>query len=144
MVRYVIDASVAVKWFVPFKAEEAHVNQALRLLDLFLHSEISCYQPPHFIAEMIAVLPRLCPEQAAACVHDLLNMDFRYLETTEVYAKACELSLSLKHHTFDTLYHAVALNTAGAVFITADEVYFRKAQSLGQIARLQDFEGLGI
>jgi predicted nucleic acid-binding protein len=139
MTRYVIDASVAVKWFVPFKAEEDHLNEALQLLELFLNSEIGCYQPPHFIAEMIAVLTRLCPQQAVANVHDLLNMDFRYLETTEVYATACELSLSLKHHTFDTLYHAVALNTPGAILITEDEVYFRKAHSLGQIVRLRDY-----
>lgn len=35
--------------------------------------------------------------------------------------------------------HAVALETQGETFITADEIYYRKAQSLGRILLLQDY-----
>jgi predicted nucleic acid-binding protein len=41
---------------------------------------------------------------------------------------------------FDTLYHAVALQTPGCTLVTADKVYYRKAKVLGQIQLLEDFE----
>jgi len=137
--RYVIDTSVAIKWFLPNKPEESHVNQAILILNLFFAGEVECYQPPHFFAEVIGVLIRLRPESAAENLTDLLNMDFYRVETPQSYTTACSLSVELKHHTFDTLFHAVALETSGATFITADEVYYRKARNLGQILLLQDF-----
>ena len=45
----------------------------------------------------------------------------------------------LKHHLFDTLYHALAFTIPGAVLVTADRRYFDKARHLGQIAWLPDF-----
>jgi len=139
MTRYVIDANVAIKWFLPFRAEENHLNQALQILALLSDGEIECYQPPHFIAEVIGVLARLRPDYANESLTDLLNLDFQCIETAESYATACSLAIELKHHLFDTLYHAVALETTGAILITADEVYYRKAQGYGRILLLQDY-----
>jgi hypothetical protein len=48
------------------------------------------------------------------------------------------MSIALKHHLFDTLYHAVALEEQ-ATLVTADEVYFGKAKDLGAIQLLGDF-----
>jgi predicted nucleic acid-binding protein len=121
------------------RQEEAHVEEALQILNVFSEGEAQCYQPPHFVAEVMGVLTRLRPEKAQANLRDLLNMDFQNVEMTAVYATACELSMELKHHIFDTLYHAVALNTPGAILVTADEAYYRKAQSIGRILRLQDY-----
>ncbi len=139
MTRYVIDTSVAIKWFLPLKAEESHVEEALQILNRVLVGEIECYQPPHFITEVIGVLTRLRPEKAAENLTDLLNMDFHRVETSKSYATACSLSIELNHHTFDTLFHAVALETQGTTLITADEKYYRKAQSLGRNLLLKDY-----
>lgn len=76
MTRYVIDTSVTVKWFLPLKADESHLEEALQILNRILVGEIECYQPPHFITEVIGVLARLRPEKAAENLTDLLNMDF--------------------------------------------------------------------
>jgi predicted nucleic acid-binding protein len=139
MSRYVIDASVAIKWFLPMQEEENSLNEAMQLFSLFLQGNIVCYQPPHFIAEMIGVLTRLCPDKAVANLTDLLDMDFQRVENAELYLTAGALSIQLKHHTFDTLYHAVAINTAGVMLITADDAYYRKAHTVGHIVRLQDY-----
>lgn len=40
MTRYVIDTSVAIKWFLPLKAEESHVSKALQILNHVLVGEI--------------------------------------------------------------------------------------------------------
>jgi predicted nucleic acid-binding protein len=50
-----------------------------------------------------------------------------------------DLALRYRHHLFDTLYHAVALHTPGAVLVTADERYYNKTRLEGQISVLADF-----
>ena len=45
MIRYVIDASVAIKWLVPENPEEQDVPQALALLDTLRNGGIALYQP---------------------------------------------------------------------------------------------------
>ena len=60
------------------------------------------------------------------------------LRSPETYATALDLAVRHRHHLFDTLYHAVALHTPGAVLVTADERYYNKARLEGQIALLAD------
>ncbi len=57
----------------------------------------------------------------------------------EIYSTAIDLSARYRHHLFDTLYHAVALNTPGATLITADAVYYRKTERSGRILLLKDY-----
>jgi predicted nucleic acid-binding protein len=56
-----------------------------------------------------------------------------------VYLSACELARSLGQHVFDTLYHAVALETPSAMLVTADERYYHKAVGRASILLLDRF-----
>ncbi len=96
--------------------------------------------PPHFIAEVAAVLSREKPDDAKADLADLLNMEFQRVESSASYATACDLAIRLNHHLFDTLYHAVALHEPNATLITADRRYYDKAKSIGQITLLGDIQ----
>ena len=61
-----------------------------------------------------------------------------------VNERGCEvitLSINLGQHLFDTLYHAVALDTPEAVLVTADQRYLRAAQRRGRICALRDWRG---
>ena len=136
---WVIDASVALKWFLRFRAEEDHVPQAIALLEQTLSGVAEAVQPPHFYVEMAAVLAREKPDTAREDMNDLLQLDFRVAEGPELYALAIDLSRRYGHHLFDTLYHAVALLHPGAVLVTADRRYFAKAQKEGRIVLLGDF-----
>jgi predicted nucleic acid-binding protein len=97
------------------------------------------YQPPHFLAEVAAVVSRLKPDRAQQYIDDLAQLNINWASPTVAYGRAIELARQLDHHLFDTLYHAVALSIPGAVLVTADRRYFAKAQHLGQIAWLADF-----
>lgn len=138
MMRYVLDASVAIKWMVPENPEEQDVPQALVLLDALRNGGITLYQPAHWEAEIAAVLARISPATATKKMVALRALAFTRVNDTTVYATACDLAIRLNHHLFDTLYHAVALHTPEATLVTADRRYFDKAQSIGQIARLGD------
>lgn len=135
----VIDASVAIKWFLAFKPDEDHAGVALTILEAAVLGSIKLIQPPHFIAEVAAVLARTKPDEAQDDLLDLQNIERRTLDTPEIHATALELAIRHQHHLFDTLYHAVALHTPGATLITADRRYYDKARTEGQIILLSDW-----
>lgn len=70
--RYVVDASVAVKWFFQSAPDEDHLDCAITLLPASRAPTMQFVQPPHFIAEVAAVLVRKKPEDAEADLRDLL------------------------------------------------------------------------
>jgi predicted nucleic acid-binding protein len=135
----VLDASVIVKWIFSDRAEEVHSFQALQILQLIKESRVTVLQPPHWLAEVAAVVARLDPGRGRQAVSLLHALEFPVVTGVEIFHKACHLSASLKQHVFDTLYHAVALTEPGTVLVTADEQYYRKASSVGRIVRLKEF-----
>ena len=135
----VVDASVAVKWLLWRTQIEPDYEIALRILEESDSGRIRIMQPPHWRAEVLAVIARLEPAMAGDAL-DLLNRaEKQVLGTDAVYTRAVQLSHRLGHHLFDTLYHAVALE-AGARLVTADERYFSVAKSEGAIQSLSDFK----
>lgn len=134
----VVDTSVAAKWFLHFRREEEHAQHALAILAGIDDGRVRMIQPPHFIAEMGAVLAREKPQDALADLADLMAVEFEQDGDPALYETACTLALRLGHHLFDTLYQAVALHTPGAVLVTADRKYFDKAKTVGAIAYLPD------
>lgn len=139
MNRYVVDASVAVKWFVGDAPDEGNITEALRLLELGATGNAMFMQPPHWVAEIAAVLTRRIPWLTSDNIADLLLLDcVRIVEAAPVYQRAITLSQALNHHLFDTLYHAVALEE-NATLITADRRYYDKARAVGGVMMLEDF-----
>jgi len=134
----VVDASVAAKWFLRSRRDEAHVAQALAILAGIDDGRVRMLQPPHFIAEIGAVLAREKPQDAQADLADLMAVEFEQAGDPALYPTACKLSVQLGHHLFDTLYHALALHTPGARLVTADRKYFDKARGIGHISYLPD------
>jgi len=135
----VADASVALKWFLADSADEDHSQQALAILEAAAQGLLQLLQPVHFIAEVAAVLVRLKPHDAQDNLLDLLRLEQQTADTPEIYATAMDLAERLDHHLSDTLYHAVALHTPGARFVTADKRYHDKARHLGSIVLLTEF-----
>ncbi|MCE2392190.1 MAG: type II toxin-antitoxin system VapC family toxin [Proteobacteria bacterium] len=134
----VVDASVALKWFFRQRDDEAHTERAIALLERIGAGQLRMVQPPHFVAEVAAVLARKQPAGARSSLLDLQRLEWEVDESPAIYAAAFELSAALQHHLFDTLYHATALHTEGATLITADTAYYAKAHGRRGIARLQD------
>lgn len=139
MTRIVADASVVVKWLLPERDHESGVEPALTILQQVKQGNITLHQPPHWLAEVAAVVTRLSPATARRKIMALYDMECEVIETPEVYLTACELSIEFEHHVFDTLYHAVALHLGRATLVTADERYYQKARSRGGISLLSAF-----
>ena len=97
---------------------------------------VTLHQPVHFVAEVAAVLARELPDQALSLLGDLLDIQMQVIDNPAVMARAVDLAARHQHHLFDTLYHAVALETEDALLVTADAGYVRKAARDGQIISL--------
>jgi predicted nucleic acid-binding protein len=136
--RLVVDASVAVKWVLPDPAIESDTDRAAALLDAVRENRIELVQPPHWLAEVAAVITRLRPQVADEAVDLLDALDLAVEADAEIYKRASRIARQFDHHLFDTLYHALALER-DAVLVTADDRYLRKAGALGRIVSLGDW-----
>ncbi len=96
-------------------------------------------QPVHWLAEVAAVLSRLSPKSAARDIEMLHALELPVRDDVTTYSRACQLAVDLNRHVFDTLYHAVALETDSAILVTADVRYARAARSVGRIVELADW-----
>ena len=136
----VVDASVALKWFFRSRGDEPDVDRALALLKDIDAARLRMVEPIHFIAEVAAVLAREKPRQARDDVLDLLDIERDTVDTPGVYVSALDLAIRCGCHAFDTLYHAVALQSEGATLVTADRRYYEKTRTAGQITLLAHWE----
>jgi predicted nucleic acid-binding protein len=135
----VVDASVAIKWFLAFRPDEGDADKALELLQRAAAGRLKLHQPPHFLAEVAAVLAREKPADAHDDLLDLMAIEQSTDSSPDIYATALDLALRHGHPLFDTLYHAVALHTPGATLITADRRYYEKARNDGCIMLLGEW-----
>jgi predicted nucleic acid-binding protein len=138
-VTVVLDASVMVKWLLEDPQQEPGTDKATQLLERVVQGRESILQPPHWLVEVGAVLARLSPATAADDIVMLSALELPSADDPGILRRGCELAIELEQHLFDTLYHAVALETPDATLITADERYLRAAQRLGGIMNLTDW-----
>jgi len=137
----VIDASVVLKWCLHHHSEEQDSDTALAILEEYVHGRVRILQPVHWLAEAAAVLARVDPELSQDRVALLQDLEIPVTSSPEIWYDAVDLACGLRHHVFDTLYHAVARATPGSRLVTADDAYFSKASNHGSIVRLAVFDG---
>jgi predicted nucleic acid-binding protein len=134
----VVDASVSIKWFFPASAEEEYADKAVSLLRQVQSGQVTFVQPAHWLPEVVAVITRVRPEIAEQAIDYLSAMEVKVQQDADILKTASRLSLQFSHHLFDTLYHALAIQL-NAVFVTADEKYYRKAETMGCIQLLSSW-----
>ena len=90
----VVDASVAVKWFAEgdWALREGDIEPALELLKASTRGTMDFYQPPHFLAEVAAVVSRLNPDRAQQYCDNLAQLNITWAAPTVAYARAIELA----------------------------------------------------
>ena len=116
MILAVVDASVALKWFLHVRDTEPEQDRALSLLASIGDGTVQMVQPVHFVAEVTAVLAREKPDGALDDLLDLLDVECRVIETPETYATALTLSIRYRHHTVELMITSPgSRRTAGPV-----------------------------
>lgn len=135
----VVDAGVSIKWFFPASAQEQHTDQAVSVLLQVQSGQVTLVQPAHWLPEVVAVITRIRPEITEQAIDYLSAMEVKVQQDADILKTAARLSRQFPHHLFDTLYHALAIHL-NAVFVTADEKYYRKAETMGYIQLLSNWQ----
>ena len=136
---YVLDASVAVKWFS--NDHEPHRDKAIALQKLHISGRSRLAAPEFFLLEMTNALwfGKRFSEQEVAEGVDLLkdlslqleSLNWEHLHKTVAIAFAYKVSL------YDAAYVGLA-ETLGYPLVTADEVLLKKMRGHSIVLRLKD------
>jgi predicted nucleic acid-binding protein len=127
----VVDASVAVKWFLP-ETGESLVSEAIALLDEYDREEVRFAVPDLFYVETASAIwkavrvgrvPRAFGDQALVL---LTQRKFPTVPSLKLLDKAFQIAVDHGRTVYDSLYVALAVQT-NSQLITADE---RLANSL--------------
>lgn len=126
MNRFVIDASIAIKWVV----HEDDSSDALAILQKF-----SLSSPDLLIAECSNILwkkvkrAELAADEAIMAAHLIQRADVELLPTRHLMDGATRLAIELDHAAYDCIYLALAMERDWP-FVTADERFRRKLAQL--------------
>jgi len=137
MKPWVVDASVAAKWFLP----EPGAAAALRLLDGrhrlaapdLIRAEIGN------LAWKLHTRGVLDTNEASNIIEHFLSMPLEIHDSTYLLAPALQIAVATKHTVYDSLYLALAMELGGTV-VTADERWINALQgsSFAGFTRLLD------
>jgi len=137
-VRLVVDASVAVKWFI---AEPGH-EFAAALLEAFPERIASGF----VVVELANVLwkklgrAEICAFQAEEALRELPRFFQSFLPARDLVSRAPQLSLDLNHPVYDCLYLACA-EQESAKLATADARLAKKCANTSFAARFVFLDG---
>lgn len=140
MTRYVLDCSVATKWFVPEPLSEL----ALPLLEQLQSGSLDFVTPESFVAEFGHSMRRLVlggqisPELAYRAIDRLVALPIESVDARTIARPAMQLALTHMATFYDALYVALAARE-GLKVLTADDRMANAFASLDRIVRLRDY-----
>lgn len=130
MTKFVIDASIAVKWVV----DESGTPEALEL-----RKGTKLIAPDLLIAECANILwkkvqrDELVREEALLAARLLERADIELMPTRSLLEAAARIAIDLNHPAYDCLYLALAAAN-DCRFVTADERFLRSLRSARNVA----------
>ncbi|MGQ4892773.1 MAG: type II toxin-antitoxin system VapC family toxin [Candidatus Njordarchaeia archaeon] len=123
---YVVDTSIAVKWFVP----EAYSEQALEILRSFSEGEVELYAPSTLKIEFSNVIRKyyikglIGKEDVKKIIGSMSKIDLNYVDLSwGLLKQALDLALAFNLTVYDGVYLAIAKNVKG-ILVTADKRFY--------------------
>lgn len=123
MNRIVIDASVALKWFL---RDEKYGDLALSLLDRFVRGEIELSAPSLMVYEVINGLViaqrkgRIAEERVLHSISGFIDLGITFVDVTGLEARILHFCRAYDRSAYDASYLAVAEQESLAL-VTGDE-----------------------
>jgi predicted nucleic acid-binding protein len=139
MRRYVVDASVILKWVVGDE-QEPDQDKALKLLTTWAEGGAELSAPALWQYEVGNFLGRALPEEAAEKLNLLFNLNIKSVDLTDSIFRRCfNWMREEKVSFYDVSYLAVAFEIE-ATLITADETFVKKMQKTDCICLLKHLD----
>lgn len=139
MNRYVIDASVVLKWVLGNESE-ADQSNAENLLTAWVEGRVELAAPILWQYEVGNFLGREVPEEAAEKMELLLNLGITSVALNENMFRQCFVWMRENRVTFyDASYLAVAYEFQGTL-ITADKRFLGKMGKIDHVCLLRELD----
>jgi predicted nucleic acid-binding protein len=139
MKKYVVDASVILKWVVGHERESDH-EKAMAILETWTEGDIELSAPILWQYEVGNFLGRSLQDEAIDKMNLLLNLNIRNVALTNDIVNRCFSWMSQKKITFyDASYLAVAFEVQGTL-ITADEKFAEEMGKTNRICLLKNLD----
>ena len=125
MSLFVVDASVAAKWFLPSEGETL-VEEALQFLHRYTTGQVRLLVPDIFWAEFANVLwkavrrGRWTKEAADTAIAAMTSRNLPTVSSLELLEAAFAIAHTFERSVYDSLYVALAISSK-AQWLTADE-----------------------
>ena len=139
MRRYVVDASVILKWVLGDE-RESDQYKAMKLLNAWVEGAAELSAPTLWQYEVGNFLGRELPEESAEKMDLLLNLNIKSVDLADSIFRRCLNWMRQKNVSFyDVSYLAVALEIQ-ATLITADETFVKKMEEMDRICLLKHLD----
>lgn len=140
MIKWVIDANVAIKWILP----EVDSEIALSILE---DDQAILLVPDFFFSEVTNILWKfiqrksLSMEKARANLELIKQVDFKVFNSYDLAMQALDLSIQVQQSVYDCIYLALAISN-DCEMITADERFLnavRQNYNINSLCWLKDW-----
>lgn len=139
MKKYVIDTSVAVKWFSMF---EKDTDNALRLRQQMLEGECSITVPDLLIYELANALrhnPNFAKRDVKSALDSLFNMSLEIKKPdVSIINLAVDIALEFDVTVYDAYFMALS-RFEKAPFVTADYRFIDRIKNFKKIVKLTEY-----
>ena len=139
---YIIDTSVALKWY--YQEEEKEVEQAFRLREDYRQRTIDLYAPALLVYELANVL-RYKQDLEESYIKDAIESiyEMRILKpaTQESVKGAIRIALQYNASVCDAIYLAFA-EEHHSWFITADRQFYLKVKQIPLVIFIAEYHGV--
>lgn len=131
MKRIVVDASVALKWYL---GDEEHGQKALGLLDKYISDELVILAPSLLEYELINGLiiarkrGRIKEENILKAIDGFMNLEIELKNMLHLYPKMLEFCKTYNRSAYDASYLAVA-DEDGIDLITSDQSLYNAVKN---------------
>lgn len=140
MKKYVIDASIAVKWFSVFGEDD--LTKADKLLQYYVDGSCDFMAPTLIVYELANALrfnPNFKVTDVKRAVKDFFDLQITLEDPSQYMNAAIELACTLSLTIYDAVYAALSQFT-GIPLITADYQFYERAENLPFIEALKDLK----
>lgn len=139
MKKYIVDASIILKWVLE-KEEEPDHDKATGLLHDWLRGDVGIAAPSLWTYEVANILGRALPDEASQKMKLLLDLRIDMVNCSELMIQQCFAWMKEHQVTFyDAAYLAAAYAT-DAVLLTSDEKFREKMKNDDRICLLKNLE----
>jgi len=139
MDRYVVDASVILKWVIG-NDQEPDQSQASGLLKAWGEGSVELLAPTLWQFEVGNFLGREYPQEATALMKSLLDLKIMEVSITEgIWQRCFDWMKKYKVTFYDAVYLSAAIEVRGRL-ITADEKFLRKMDRMESICLIKHLD----